>query len=180
MTQPTQVRLEVPYRNQVNNLLNPTGSCNVTSLAMCLMFLGVQPRRPQLYEQFEDELYNYAELNGYSRHHGEDLALIAGDYGVHDEFTKHATLEQVKAHLAGDKPCIFHGYFTSFGHIVVVVGYDENGFIVHDPYGEWHSWGYDRNDEVNFTKGKFLHYSYDLIAETCMTGGEFWVHFMGA
>jgi hypothetical protein len=180
MTQlPVKVRNEIPYRNQRNNLLNPDGACNVTSLAMCLLHQGVKPRQPDRYPQFEDELYEYAELNGYNRHLGEDLALIANDYGVVDRFTRTATMERLKAHLASGKPAIVHGYFTTFGHIIVIAGYDEKGLIVHDPYGEWHGWGYDRNNAANFTKGKFLHYSYGMIEATCMTGDEFWVHFVG-
>lgn len=32
--------LQVPYRSQRDNVENPTGSCNVTSIALCLLFLG--------------------------------------------------------------------------------------------------------------------------------------------
>jgi len=57
---------------------------------------------------------------------------------------------------------IVHGYFTSFGYIVVIRGYDDTGFLVNDPYGEWFSTGYD-----NSRSGERLHYSHDLIARTC-------------
>ncbi|MEG4110067.1 peptidoglycan-binding protein, partial [Microcoleus sp. S13_C5] len=43
---PPTVRLGIPYHSQMDNLNNPTGSCNVTSLAMCMDFLKV-PRRQQ-------------------------------------------------------------------------------------------------------------------------------------
>jgi uncharacterized protein YvpB len=179
-TLPAKVRLEVTYRSQRNNELNPDGACNVTSLAMCLDFLGADRKRPDLFRQFEDELYDYAESVGYSRHHGEDLALISQDYGVPDRFTKTASgIEEVQRHLAAGRPAIVHGYFTDFGHIIVLVGYDEDGFIVHDPYGEWFSWGYDRNGPENQAKGAFKHYSYELIQRTCIDSEGFWVHFMG-
>ncbi|MCC3409385.1 MAG: C39 family peptidase [Microcoleus sp. PH2017_10_PVI_O_A] len=168
---PESVRLQIPYRSQLDNLHNPTGSCNVTSIAMCLNFLKV-PRR-QNAGQYEDELYQYAIDQGYSRHDPQDLAKIVRDYGGTDNFTSWGTIERCKKHLASGNPCVIHGYFTSFGHIIVLAGFDEEGFIVHDPYGEWFPSGY-RTD----LSGEFLHYSYKLIKRTCIPDGQFWVHYI--
>lgn len=160
-----------PYKYQLDNWLNPTGACNVTSIAMCLEYFGV-PRRTA-YSQFEDELYEYALSMGYSRHNPYDLARIVKDYGAQDYFTEYAIIEDVLDWVASGKPAVIHGYFTSFGHIVVVVGYDEYGLIVHDPYGEWFSTGY-RTD----LSGAYLYYSYNLIRRVCIPDGNFWVHFI--
>ena len=174
---PNTVKLDIPYKSQRDNANNPDGSCNVTSLAMCLDFLRISGQDSSI--QLEDELYEYALNNNLSRHSPHDLAQIVIAYGAKDAFDSHATLDEVKGWLAAGNPIVTHGYFTSFGHIIVLVGYDEKGFIVHDPYGEWYADGYDRNDPGdNNEKGKFLNYSYQLIEETCMTGGEFWVHFI--
>jgi uncharacterized protein YvpB len=171
------VKLEVPYKSQRDNANNPDGSCNVTSLAMCLEFLGITGQNSGM--QLEDELYEYAINNNLSRHSPHDLAQVVSAYGGKDAFDSHATLDAVKGWLAAGNPIVTHGYFTSFGHIVVLVGYDDNGFIVNDPYGEWYAESYDRNDpNGNNEKGKSLNYSYHLIEDTCMTGGEFWVHFI--
>ncbi|MCC3506244.1 MULTISPECIES: C39 family peptidase [unclassified Microcoleus] len=170
---PESVRLNVFYRSQLDNFYNPTGSCNVTSIAMCLDFLKV-PRRKKT-GQYEDELYQYAIDHGYSRHSPQDLARIVRDYGSQDRFTEWATIEGCQKHLASGNPCVFHGYFTSFGHILVAAGYDKNGFLVHDPYGEWFPTGYDTT-----VSGAYLHYSYDLIRRTCMPDGQFWVHHISA
>lgn len=166
---PKSVRLEIPYRSQLDNLHNPTGACNVTSIAMCLDFLKV-PRRKKT-GQYEDELYQYAIDNSYSRHSPQDLARIVRDYGATDNFTAWGTIEGCQKHLADGNPCVIHGYFTSFGHILVATGYDEKGLIVHDPYGEWFPTGYDTT-----VSGAYLHYSYDLIRRTCIPDGQFWVH----
>lgn len=166
------VKLAVPYKSQLDNALNPPGACNVTSLAMCLGFLRCD-RRNLRYEQFEDELYAHMQSNQLSRHSPQDLALVARDYGARDRFTYNATFDAVKEHLRGGNPCITHGYFTSFGHIIVLVGYDADGFIVHDPYGEWFKGGYDTS-----ASGAYLHYSYELIQRTCAHDGQFWVHFV--
>ncbi|MBD2022548.1 C39 family peptidase [Leptolyngbya sp. FACHB-36] len=168
---PKTVKLPIPYKSQLDNQENPTGSCNVTSLAMCLTFLGA--RRKQSRGQFEDELYQYAEDYGLSRHDPHDLATIVERYGCRDDFRANATIEQVQDWLCEGKPIVIHGYFTSFGHIVVITGFDESGFIVHDPYGEWTPYGY-RTD----LSGQSVRYSYSMIKNLCIPDGNFWVHFI--
>jgi uncharacterized protein YvpB len=168
---PKTVKLAIPYKSQLDNQENPNGSCNVTSLAMCLEFLGA--KRKTNVGQFEDELYKYAIGKGLSRHDPHDLAVIVEDYGCRDDFRSNATIEQVLNWLAEGKPAVIHGYFTTFGHIIVLTGFDEGGFFVHDPYGEWTSSGY-RTD----LSGKYLHYSYNLIRNLCIPDGSFWVHFI--
>ena len=39
--------------------------------------------------------------------------------------------------LAQGKPVIIHGYFTGFGHVLVVTGYKNGQYIVNDPAGKW-------------------------------------------
>ena len=174
---PQTVKLPVPYKSQRDNMENPSGSCNVTCMAMCMEFLGV--KRKETSGQFEDELYRYAERNGLSRHSPHDLARIVEDYGLRDNFRADATIDQVKEWLSDGKPIVIHGYFTSFGHIVAIVGFDDKSFIVHDPWGEWNSWGYNRNEPgVNNEKGKYVNYSYDMIKRLCIPDGSFWVHFI--
>jgi hypothetical protein len=174
---PETLKLNVPYKSQLDNEENPTGSCNVTSIAMCLEYLGA--KRRQSFDQFEDELYRYAIERELSRHDPNDLAKIVRDYGCRDDFRTNATIGQVQDWLAEGKPAVTHGYFTSFGHIVVLVGFDETGFLVHDPYGEWTARGYDRNVPGGQNqKGKYIHYSYPMIRALCIPDGSFWVHFI--
>lgn len=174
---PNKIKLSVSYKSQRDNEINPDGSCNVTSLAMCLEFLGAKRKDDR--GQFEDELYEYAENHGLSRHDPHDLAAIVEDYGCRDDFRTDATIAQVKEWLTDGKPAVVHGYFTDFGHIIVLAGFDESGFLAHDPYGEWYSWGYDRNAAGwEDDKGKYVHYSYDMITRLCIPDGNFWVHFI--
>jgi GH24 family phage-related lysozyme (muramidase)/uncharacterized protein YvpB len=173
----SKVLLPVPYLSQRDNSENPNGACNVTSFAMMFGYFGITKRTNAA--QFEDELYRYMEDNGLARHSPIDLRNMARAYGLIVDFDSKATIEHVKKHLSSGRPVVIHGYFTSFGHIIVIIGYDEKGFIVHDPYGEWTSGGYDRNDpDGNNAKGKQLHYSYGLIERTCLTDDQFWVHFV--
>ena len=174
------VRLTVPYKMQLDNKFEPYSTCNVTSAAMCLEYYGVGftttfsgKVRKNKNTQLEDELYEYMSDKGLNKHYPEDLARVVRDYGIKDDFTAYGTFDRCKQHLSNGNPCIIHGYFTQPGHIIVLVGYDSTGFIVHDPYGEWFQTGY-RTD----LSGEYLHYSYNLIEKTCAYDGQFWVHYL--
>lgn len=171
---PTSKKLDVPYFSQTDNRFNPNGSCNVTSIAMCLRFFGIKGNGNG---QLEDQLYQWMESSGYSRHSPHDLAYLVNKvYGVKvspnivDTFKDNATVEEIKAHIDDGNPVVVHGYFTAFGHIVVIVGYDENGFIVHDPYGV--------APYTDYRSGEGIHYDYDYICSTCADSVGIWAHFI--
>lgn len=168
------VLLNVPYKSQLDNYYEPFSTCNVTSLAMCLEFFGVDHRKlPGKREvQLEDKLFKYMSEAGLNKHLPQDLETCAKHFGVASGFTSHGTFEKCRSHLQSGLPCIIHGYFTQPGHIIVLIGYDSDGFFVHDPYGEWFQTGY-RTDLT----GKCLHYSNELIRKTCAYDNEFWVHY---
>lgn len=163
--------LNIPYKSQLDNQYNPYGACNVTSVAMCLEFLKAKRKTNQ--GQLEDELYQYCLENRLNRHNPHDLCKLIIAYGIKDIFTENTSIVDVQDWLSAGNPCIFHGYFTRFGHIVVATGFDETGFFVHDPYGEYFHDGY-RTD----LSGANLHYSYELIQRVCIPDGKFWVHFI--
>lgn len=155
--------LEVPYLSQLDNNLNPTGSCNVTSIAMCLKAVGI--------EVTPDELYQEMESTGLIRHSPQDLQVISERRGATNDLTVSGTPQDLKDAIDTGKPCAIHGYFTSSGHIIVVIGYDEDGFVVHDPYGQYiHPMSYDTTKS-----GQGLNYSYSVMDETCFTEPG-WIH----
>jgi uncharacterized protein YvpB len=47
------------------------------------------------------------------------------------------SLSGLKAELDRGHPVIIHGYFTGYGHVLVVLGYDDSGYYVNDPAGQW-------------------------------------------
>jgi len=58
----------------------------------------------------------------------------------------------VKELIDQGKPVIASGYFPN-GHVIVIVGYDKEGWIVHDPYG-------DANTKYKNTNGMYVRYKY--------------------
>jgi Peptidase_C39 like family len=168
---PRSKNLNVPYKSQLDNELNPRGACNVTCFAMVMKYFRL--RGDWTVGQLEDELYYYMDRVGLSRHDPGDLAKMARVYGLRDDLTLNGTLYDMRKAIAEGRPCIIHGYFTSFGHIIVVRGYDSRGFWVNDPFGEWMSYGY-RED----LSGENLHYSNDLIRRTSTPEGNnyLWLH----
>jgi hypothetical protein len=163
--------LVVPYHYQLNNSENPRGACNVTCFAMVMNYFKISKRTNAL--QLEDELYRYMENKGLSRHEPRDLRILGETYGLKNDLTLRGSANDIRRSIAEGKPCIIHGYFTSFGHIITIVGYDRNGFIVHDPFGEWTANGYHEGPY-----GERLHYSNNLIQRTCSPEGtdHMWLH----
>lgn len=163
------INLAVPYYSQRNNEFRPSGTCNITSVAMCLAFYGIKAKeKPQL----EDELFLKVQNNGWERHTHDDLAKLFRLYGIEDRFTTEAPWNNVKSHLDGGNPVIISGQFTQSGHIIVLRGYDEKGFFVNDPWGEWFADGYKNQS------GENLHYSYNLCNRVSYGGSKTtWAHF---
>ncbi len=61
-------------------------------------------------------------------------------------------MEEVKKLINQNIPVIASGNFPN-GHIVVIVGYDSVGWIVHDPWG-------DANSKFKNRDGKHVNYMY--------------------
>lgn len=164
-----------PFRSQRDNFFNPSGACNVTAVGMCLLKEGI--RGDGSYQQLEDQLYARCTDRGYSRHSPQGLKELAESYpNICDDFTELGTFDDIRQALSEDIGCVIHGYFTRFGHIVAVKGYDERGLIVNDPWGEWNAWGYDHS-----VTGENLHYSYNLISRLCSpesiaSPSHIWLH----
>jgi GH24 family phage-related lysozyme (muramidase)/uncharacterized protein YvpB len=169
-TSQSHVNINVPYFSQRDNINSPGGTCNVTCVAMCLAFYGIKAKSSN--QQLEDELFKIVENNGWDRHVHDDLTRLFGVYGVKSQFTTDATWQQVKNHIQGGNPVIISGQFTKSGHIIVLRGFDEKGFFVNDPWGEWFSSGYQNRS------GENLHYSYELCNKVSYGGDKTtWAHF---
>jgi uncharacterized protein YvpB len=149
------VNLKVPFFSQRDNANNPGGSCNVTSCAMVAHYFGI---RGNGNGQLEDQMYKWMIDNGLSRHSPHDLKLLLESYKLKDDLSFTGTLKDIYASLDKGRPVIVHTYATGFGHIFVINGYNDKGFTVLDPYGEWSINGYINKSGAN------LLYSTSLIA----------------
>jgi muramidase (phage lysozyme)/uncharacterized protein YvpB len=177
------INLPVPYLSQRDNKRDPDSTCNVTCVAMVIKYFqnrGLQlPNYNLAGTQLEDQLDQYMKQNNLNRYVHKDLVKVQQAYGLKSKFTTEATWEEVKQHLLARNPVIISGQFTPPGHIIVLRGFDNTGFWVNDPYGEWWSRGYDRNTFGIFdNKGENKHYSYDLCSKVSYTGpNRTWAHF---
>ena len=124
---------EVPYFYQYDNELHPSASCQNTSVAMVLAHLGWSGRPDDItrewgkdYAQSPDGLnYMFNNIVNESELPGSLWTTISGG------------LEEFRSAAASGNVIIVHGYFTGYGHVLVVTGYDGSHYTVNDPAGEW-------------------------------------------
>jgi hypothetical protein len=149
------LQAKVAYHSQRDNASKdhdkPIGDvmCNLTSLAMCLEYLGVKNPQPQM--QFEDYLEQLrVEKVGKPRTDVSGWGQVAKLMGVQFEFVKGAGINNrawyegnVKPHLAAGEAVMC----SIKGHICRIQGMSPQGIVADDPYGhskllagDAHSW----------------------------------------
>ncbi|MDP3277814.1 MAG: C39 family peptidase [Deltaproteobacteria bacterium] len=158
--------IDVPYWYQYNNANEPSGTCGVTSAAMVLNFWGQTVTPDQLYVRYGKSSAQSPTglVNLYERH------------GLRGASTYNGTEAQIRAHLDAGRPVITHGYFTGAGHIMVIVGYDRDGWVVNDPAGRWRGCvrcGYAGTSTS--TNGRQARYSFDDFRAAAGPDGSYWL-----
>ncbi len=165
------VLIFVPYLSQRDNKIRPSQTCNMTSAAMVIGYY--YPSKLNNSRQLEDELTQKAtsKWGNDSIYYHNRIVDILGEYGVKSVFNTVTPWEAIKAHLATGNPVIYSGRFTNSGHIIVLRGYDDKGFWVNDPWGEWFASGYQNKS------GECLHYSYAMMERLSYGGSRAgWAH----
>lgn len=169
---PAQVELNVPHFSQRDNPRYPRSTCNVTAIAMVLHFYGLRSRSGG---QLEDELLEWC-----LSHYGEGsqtehsvLAEMVRAYGYRDTYSTNRTWAQIRNEISSGRPVVVGGYFTDTGHIVCIIGYTANGYIVNDPWGDALS-GYKN------TEGAKVVYPASYMSKMCCPEGDgnIWAHFI--
>lgn len=163
--------IEIPYYNQYDNINYPFSTCQNTSIAMVLSYFQ--------YNIHPDEIF---------RRWGKDIAQSpSGLNSVYNHYAANSTIntfvnsspEDLKNSLDQGYIAIVHGYFTSYGHVLVVKSYDNQYYYVNDPAGKW-----DECFKCGYTSGNYngiTKYSKEEFEKAVFTSNGYnylpgWIH----
>jgi uncharacterized protein YvpB len=167
---PNNVELNVPYFSQRDNPRFDWSTCNVTSIAMVLYYYGL---RSQWGGQLEDELlqwcFDYAGQGSQTDHNV--LSALIQAYGFKTSFSTTRKWADVRSELLNRRPVVLAGDFTASGHILTLIGYNSQGYIVQDPWG-------DALTGYSDTEGRKLMYPYSYVNQVAGPDGNVWAHFI--
>ncbi|KOR36218.1 MULTISPECIES: C39 family peptidase [Planktothricoides] len=167
---PKQIELNVPYFSQRDNPRFYWSTCNVTSIAMVMYYYG---ERSQWGGQLEDELLQWC-FNRYGEGCQTDhtvLAELIRAYGYKHSFSTTRRWSDVDNELINRRPVVIAGDFTATGHIATIIGYNTQGYILNDPWG-------DALTGYSYTEGRRLLYPYGYMDRVCGPDGNVWAHFI--
>jgi uncharacterized protein YvpB len=167
---PNNVELNVPYFSQRDNPRFDWSTCNVTSIAMVLYYYGL---RSKWGGQLEDELlqwcFDYAGQGSQTDH--SVLSALIQAYGYKTSFSTTRNWADVRSELLNRRPVVLAGDFTASGHILTLIGYNSQGYIVQDPWG-------DALTGYSDTEGRKLMYPYSYVNQVAGPDGNVWAHFI--
>ena len=169
---PSPSILSVPYYNQVDNYRDAHRTCNSSCSAMCLEYF----KPGTLKGATGDDAYVQKVFAiGDTTDHEVQTQVLA-DYGIRSTFRYNLNFNDLDRELAAGKPVVIgilhRGSLSNptGGHMVVVIGKKNDGYIVNDPYGSL-------NDEYQgpVSNGKGAYYSKAvLIHRWCPNGNDGW------
>jgi len=167
---PNNVELNVPYFSQRDNPRFDWSTCNVTAIAMVLYYYGV---RSKWGGQLEDELlqwcFDYAGQGSQTDHNV--LSALIQAYGFKTSFSTTRKWADVRSELLNRRPIVLAGDFTAASHIITLIGYNSQGYIVQDPWG-------DALTGYSDTEGRKLMYPYSYVNQVAGPDGNVWAHFI--
>ena len=121
--------LDIPYYNQYDNKNYPSQTCQNTSIAMVISHFesNITP----------DRVFTYW---------GKDYAQ--SPYGLNAVYNSYSRISKISTYVTASPEdlvtalnsgyiAIVHGYFTNYGHVIVVRGFDGERYHVNDPAGKW-------------------------------------------
>ena len=125
---------DMPYFHQGSNRLNPSGSCQNTCVAMVLKHYGAEDITPDdiTARWGTGHAKTKVGLKQVLNTEAQERGLAVRDTVIED-----AKIDRVYDLLDQGKPVIVHGRFSVSGHLIVLLGYDEQYVYAHDPAGRW-------------------------------------------
>ena len=165
---PKQNPLPVIYMSQRDNYRDASRTCFSSSCAMMLKFLD--PTSISGDDEYLHTVFSFGD----STDSNAQLSALK-HYGVTAKFIKNGNRDLIKKQIDLGRPVpagfLHHGTVQNpqgGGHYLCIIGYDINGYWVHDPWGECDLIGgvYQSSD------GKKLHYSYKNFEPRWLVEGQ--------
>lgn len=162
----------VPYFWQLDNSNNPYGSCQNTSIAMVLNYYGANTTPDAISNYYGTSQAQTVPglqyvFNNEAAYHGLNVRVAGTTYG---------SISKLNSLLNAGKPVIAHGYTTTYGHVLVFIGFDGTYYYCNDPYGEWDG-GFKSSGYYNTrTAGKAVKYHKNDIYDAFASDGYIWMH----
>jgi Papain-like cysteine protease AvrRpt2/Secretion system C-terminal sorting domain len=164
----------VPYFYQYNNSYNPHGSCQNTSIAMVTSYYGATTQTP-------DQCSNY-----YGTSQAQTVSGLQAVFNSEAQFFnlpisltgyENGYFTDIHALLNAGKPVIVHGWFTGYGHVMVIVGFTGTHYICNDPAGRWgQQYGVGGYSQSNATEGNNVSYSKAAFESAIGPSGTIWYY----
>ena len=165
---PKQNPLPVIYMSQRDNYRDASRTCFSSSCAMMLKFL--KPSSIKNDDDYIRTVFSFGDSTDSS------IQLVAlRHYGLTAKFVTNGSRALIKKQIDAGKPVpvgfLHHGTVKSpqgGGHWLCIIGYDSQGYWVHDPWGEC-----DLTTGVyKSTNGKKLHYKFATFEPRWLVEGQ--------
>ena len=139
--------ISIPYYSQYDNINYPYSTCQNTSIAMVLSHFQNNIYPDEIFNRWgKDMAQTPSGLNYVYRHYATNSTI--------NTYTN-ASPEDLRSALSQGYIAIVHGYFTSYGHVLVAKYFDGESYFVNDPAGRWNGCfkcGYSNGDYNGVTK----------------------------
>lgn len=165
---------DVPYFHQHSNRINPSGSCQNTCIAIVLKYYGADDITPDMISA-KWGTYVAQTTGGLESIFNEEAALRG--LSVRDQATETGLLRELYALLDAGRPVIVHGGFSTVGHLMVLVGYDERFYYAMDPASQWTerlNGGFTNTDDPHI--GRYTRYGRDAVENAIISRGFIRMH----
>tara|TARA_B100000212_G_scaffold340416_1_gene320967 strand:- start:152 stop:979 length:828 start_codon:yes stop_codon:yes gene_type:complete len=163
--------ISIPYYSQYDNINYPYSTCQNTSIAMVLSHFQNNIYPDEIFNRWgKDMAQTPSGLNYVYRHYATNSTI--------NTYTN-ASPEDLRSALSQGYIAIVHGYFTSYGHVLVAKYFDGESYFVNDPAGRWNGCfkcGYsngDYNGVTKYSKQEFENAIFTSDGSSYLPG---WIH----